>query len=484
MRHNGRVATEQPDEELDQQVDALFAISPEQFVGARASLVKDLKAQKRKDEAAAVAAMRKPVPAVWAMNAVARSRPELVALLRTAGAEAIDAQQRVLSGGAMTDLRDAVDRRKTVIAQLVEAALQLSPTKPADLTGQLRSAFEIVSMDDMMGEVLATGRVVAVPEVGLDRSVFGFATSIGEQSLATSIGEQSLATSIGEQSRASGGSSAGKSVTPGESPADHDLESGRIAPTLKIVPSLPHEDAPDVSPTPPLGDLKSVTSDADIPSPDATITSSASTTNVAAEGQSQPEDFASQGTSVTTRTDELETARIAKAARLGAQQSADARAAADAEAAREAERTELEQRAQDKILGEQRLAEAQRVERERLVEAHLRATQALTDAQEHVTAQLEASAQTQAALAKLTADIPNLQTMLSTRSAMLIELQAEVDELREALVNEEQKKQAQQLAAAVAAQQLNAAQQLVLTASAHAKAVAAQLAEHNKLPAE
>ena len=58
-------------------VDALYAVRPEEFVAARAALVKELKADGQKAEAAQVAKRRRPSVVAWALNQVAREQPKL-----------------------------------------------------------------------------------------------------------------------------------------------------------------------------------------------------------------------------------------------------------------------------------------------------------------------------------------------------------------------------------------------------------------------
>src|SRR4051794_33762768 len=54
----------------DPEVDSLLTVPPDEFVAARNALAKSLRAAGRKQEAAAVAALRRPTAVDWALNMV------------------------------------------------------------------------------------------------------------------------------------------------------------------------------------------------------------------------------------------------------------------------------------------------------------------------------------------------------------------------------------------------------------------------------
>ena len=80
------------------QADDLYGLPLEQFIPERAALAKALRAEKRRDEAAAVAALRKPSVAAWAVNQLVRSQGSSVQELFAAGDELRDAQARLRAG--------------------------------------------------------------------------------------------------------------------------------------------------------------------------------------------------------------------------------------------------------------------------------------------------------------------------------------------------------------------------------------------------
>ncbi|HEX8206307.1 MAG TPA: hypothetical protein VF587_09635, partial [Solirubrobacteraceae bacterium] len=70
---------------LPDDVDALYCRPLDEFVPARAELAKALRADGRRDEAAAVAKLPKPSVAAWAVNQVVRTQPALAEELWAAG---------------------------------------------------------------------------------------------------------------------------------------------------------------------------------------------------------------------------------------------------------------------------------------------------------------------------------------------------------------------------------------------------------------
>jgi hypothetical protein len=104
----------------------LYGLPLSEFRAARNATAKALAKAGRRDAAAEVRALPKPTLAAWAINQVARRRPELVDGLLTRGHALRDAQARALSGdagsmratGAALDaaLRDAVEATLATLA--------------------------------------------------------------------------------------------------------------------------------------------------------------------------------------------------------------------------------------------------------------------------------------------------------------------------------------------------------------------------------
>ena len=83
----------------------LYGLAPGEFVGARNALVKSLKREKRTEDAAAVAALRRPSVADHAINAAARADAQLAAVWAAAVVSVSDEQSAAIGGGWRTNLR-------------------------------------------------------------------------------------------------------------------------------------------------------------------------------------------------------------------------------------------------------------------------------------------------------------------------------------------------------------------------------------------
>ncbi len=105
------------------QPDELYGLPLDRFIPERTALSKALRADGRRDEASAVAALRKPSVAAWAVNQLVRSQGTAVGALFDAGDGLRAAQEKLLAGsGDGRALRAANARVRAVVDELVEAA--------------------------------------------------------------------------------------------------------------------------------------------------------------------------------------------------------------------------------------------------------------------------------------------------------------------------------------------------------------------------
>ena len=103
--------------------DDLYGLPLDRFIPERGALAKALRADKRRDEAAQVAALRKPSVAAWAVNQLVRTQGDAVRELLDAGDGLRDAQADLLAGrGDGRTLRSANERERDAVDVLVEAA--------------------------------------------------------------------------------------------------------------------------------------------------------------------------------------------------------------------------------------------------------------------------------------------------------------------------------------------------------------------------
>jgi hypothetical protein len=103
--------------------DDLYGLALDEFVPQRGALAKSLRAEKRRDEAAQVAGLRKPSIAAWAVNQLVRTQHDAVKALFEAGDGLRGAQEDLLAGrGDGRKLRAANQREREAVDTLVEAA--------------------------------------------------------------------------------------------------------------------------------------------------------------------------------------------------------------------------------------------------------------------------------------------------------------------------------------------------------------------------
>ena len=107
----------------DADVDRLYGLPLERFVAERDALAKALRADGRREDAAAVKALAKPSVAAWAVNQAVRARPAEARALWDAGDALARAQEDLLAGrGDARALRDAARGEQAARGALVDAA--------------------------------------------------------------------------------------------------------------------------------------------------------------------------------------------------------------------------------------------------------------------------------------------------------------------------------------------------------------------------
>lgn len=115
---------------LEDDLDVLYACPLGEFIDRRKALVQALRKAGRKEDAAKVAGAAKPTPAAWAVNQLARSRPEDLAAVIEIGdrwrARMLATSPGHADANAMSEARSAqrnlVARLTRVAGQLLEAA--------------------------------------------------------------------------------------------------------------------------------------------------------------------------------------------------------------------------------------------------------------------------------------------------------------------------------------------------------------------------
>jgi hypothetical protein len=143
--------------------DDLYGLALDAFVPERDALAKRLRGEGRRDDAAAVKALRKPSVAAWAVNQAVRSQPKAARTLWDAGDALIAAQDDLLGGsGDPRALRAAVEEERAAVDALVEAARGLLTSEGRDLGDttleRVRETLHAAAIDPEAREDVAAGR--------------------------------------------------------------------------------------------------------------------------------------------------------------------------------------------------------------------------------------------------------------------------------------------------------------------------------------
>lgn len=142
----------------------LYGLDPSEFVAARTALVKELKAAKRKDDAAAVAKLTRPRMGEFTLNRVAREQPDVVKAFAAAVAAATAAQSSAIGSGDGAALRATSADLRTATAKLVEAATRQlrrddrdGPTQRDEVLSVVRSLTNQPGAATLLAGVVGSG---------------------------------------------------------------------------------------------------------------------------------------------------------------------------------------------------------------------------------------------------------------------------------------------------------------------------------------
>ena len=137
----------------------LYGVPRERFIAERNALAKALRADGRREEAAGVAALRKPSVAAATVNQLVRDEPDRLAALLQAGDALRTAQERMLSGdGTAEELRGAVGAERAAVDALVSVAAQqgMNPSVSDRVAATLHAA----ALDEEARGRVSGGRLV------------------------------------------------------------------------------------------------------------------------------------------------------------------------------------------------------------------------------------------------------------------------------------------------------------------------------------
>lgn len=174
----------------DAEIRALYQEPLERFTATRDELAQRLRSTGHVERAALVKKLRKPSVPAWALDQLAKRKPEGIRALIDAGAEVRAAQQAALTSDRAADrlLEASADRRRavTTLAGLAANVLLEIGRAPNQHMPALRSTLEAASIDPDAAERLLSGT--------LEREIkepAGFGDVLGLRSVPSSSEESS-----------------------------------------------------------------------------------------------------------------------------------------------------------------------------------------------------------------------------------------------------------------------------------------------------
>lgn len=125
---------------LNGALDALYGGARDDFVAERDRRVKELKAAGQRGEAQALKVARKPTVPAWAVDQLARRRPDAIARLLDVGQRLRNAQRRATSGRGADELRTGTQELRALVRDLTGDAADILTrvgTSPATHTDDI-----------------------------------------------------------------------------------------------------------------------------------------------------------------------------------------------------------------------------------------------------------------------------------------------------------------------------------------------------------
>jgi len=152
--------------DIDSAIEELYARPLDQFTPARNELAKALRAAGDKEASELIKALRKPTVGAWVINQVARAHPGTIAKLFDIGDRLGTATRAVMRGqGSATKVREIAAEERTLIADLVKAAVELLEENghPATASNRERIADTLAATasDDAVRKAVEQRRLAA-----------------------------------------------------------------------------------------------------------------------------------------------------------------------------------------------------------------------------------------------------------------------------------------------------------------------------------
>jgi hypothetical protein len=143
---------------LEDEIDRLYGLPLEEFTRERDQAARAARKAGRREDADAIARLRKPPIAAWAINRLARDRRRDVDLLLDSGKRLLDAQRAVLEGKERRELDQARSSLDKAVARLVGAARVLLEGRASEATlGKIDETLRLAAITTDGREQLARG---------------------------------------------------------------------------------------------------------------------------------------------------------------------------------------------------------------------------------------------------------------------------------------------------------------------------------------
>jgi hypothetical protein len=144
--------------------DDLYGLPLDRFVPERNALAKTLRTNGDREQAAEVAALRKPSVAAWAVNQLVRTQRRTMAELLEAGDRLRDAHEQVLAGrGDGRTLREAVERERSAVDALTGTVRGLLTSEGGELSqpiiDRVADTLHAAALDDAARDQVREGRL-------------------------------------------------------------------------------------------------------------------------------------------------------------------------------------------------------------------------------------------------------------------------------------------------------------------------------------
>jgi hypothetical protein len=153
---------------LDEAADRLYGVDLDEFAAERARLVKELRGEGRREEAAEVGKLRKPTIAAWALNQLVRRNRREVDLLLHAGHRLRQSQAGVVRGGKRASFEQARQTEAEALRALrLEAGALLRDSRGGAsdaVLDQVVRGLRAAAVSDEGREHLARGDFARPPE--------------------------------------------------------------------------------------------------------------------------------------------------------------------------------------------------------------------------------------------------------------------------------------------------------------------------------